>query len=584
MNKLESIEIENIKGISHKKFDVNLFPNKPAIFVAPNGFGKSSIACGFESLKPSKLELDEKDYHLINNSLIPKITVTIDSNSFVADNSSNSIKSKFDYFVINSPIMAKATQRRIGGYTTATASLESEPIELISTIPDKYDFDYSISNMASRFGKNGKVLPNIKVDLLKNKNFWYLFSKKIDIKEFSKKITFINLLIPIINRINDQDGIAIKVKSYIESNELESFSNIVPLKDLADIINKFGYSSTESYLIAIEVAWLTETTNFKNALNYTLYILEKEFYNDLLKSVDTTRYHISVIEKKKTKKGSKKKLIIEFPSADQMSNGQRDILSFIAQIQKARRSFTKEHCILIIDEVFDYLDDANLVAFQYYVTNMIEEFKEENRFLYPILLTHLDPAYFRHFSFNKHRLQIRYLARNSSISPSVFLKVIKYRDNPSIKDKVSKYHFHFHPDNMDLESEFQSLGLRKVWGKSHNFYNEVYKEVDKYLKDEDYDAIAVLFGVRIKIEEKIFSKLTEENHKKVFLDEKNNGTKHKLEYCTNELGIAIPETFFLLGLIYNDNLHWHQHRDYETPLISKLENMTIKKMIQEIFE
>ena len=58
--------------------------------------------------------------------------------------------------------------------------------------------------------------------------------------------------------------------------------------------------------------------------------------------------------------------------------------------------------------------------------------------------------------------------------------------------------------------------------------------------------------------------------------------KSKLEFC-EENGITISETHYLLGLIYNDDLHWHEQRDYETPLISKLENMTIKKMIQEIF-
>lgn len=583
MNKLESIKIENIKGIGHKKFDVNLFPNKPSIFVAPNGFGKSSIACAFESLKNSKLELDEKNYHLNNSSLVPKLTVTIDSNSFIADNSSNTIKSQFNYFVINSPLMAKATKRRIGGFTTATASLESEPIELISTIPDKCDFDYSISSMVSKFGKNGKVLPNIKTNLLKDKSFWNMFSKKADIQEFNKKITFLNLLTPIIDRINSLDGTALELRNYINVNELDSFSSITPLKNLSEIINNFGYSPTDSYLIAIEIAWLTQTKDFKNSLNYVLYTLDKEFYNELLESIDTTRHNISVTEKKKAKKGSKKKLIIEFPSADQMSNGQRDILSFIAQIQKARRDFTKEHCILIIDEVFDYLDDANLVAFQYYVTNMIEEFKEQSRFLYPILLTHLDPAYFKHFSFNKHKLQIRYLAKNSTGTPSVFLKIIKYRDDTTIKEKVSKYHFHFHPDEIDLENEFQLLGLRKAWGKSHNFYHEVYSEIDNYLNSRDYDAIAVLFAVRIKIEKTVFSLLHDPEHRRIFLDERNNGTKYKLEYCVEELGMAIPETFFLLGLIYNDNLHWNQHRDYETPLISKLENMTIKKMIEEIF-
>ena len=583
MNKLESIEIDNIKGIGHKEFDVNLFPNKPSIFVAPNGFGKSSIACAFESLKPSKLELDEKNYHLNNSSLVSKLTVTIDSNSFVADNSSNTIRSQFDCFVINNPLYAKCTKRNTGNFTAVSSSLESESIELIATIPKKVDFDYSVTDMSTRFGDNGKILPNIKTSFLTNLDFWYLFSKKINIDTFIKKTTFENPLNLVISRINSETGSAQKVKIFIETNELTNLLEIIPLRELSEIIEKFEYSQLDSLLIAIEIAWLSKTSTFKEALTYSLYLREKDFYNDLLKSINTTRHSIAVVEKKKSTSNPRKKLVIEFPSADQMSNGQRDILSFIAQIQKAKRNFSKQHCILVIDEVFDYLDDANLVAFQYYVTNMIEEFKEQGRCLYPILLTHLDPTYFKHFSFNKHKLQIRYLARNSTRTPSVFLKMVKHRDEPIIKDAVSKYHFHYYPGEVDLESEFQSLALRKAWGKSHSFYSEVYSEVYKYLEGDSYDAIAVLFGVRIKIEEITFSMLEDPEHKRIFLDEKNNGTKYKLEYCVEELGVAIPETFFLLGLIYNDNLHWNQHRDYETPLISKLENMTIKKMIEEVF-
>jgi len=41
---LKVIEIENIKGISHKRFQLDILPNKPSLLVAPNGFGKSSIA------------------------------------------------------------------------------------------------------------------------------------------------------------------------------------------------------------------------------------------------------------------------------------------------------------------------------------------------------------------------------------------------------------------------------------------------------------------------------------------------------------------------------------------------------------
>jgi len=580
MNKLESIKIENIKGIGNNQFMVNLFPNKPSIFVAPNGFGKSSIACGFKSLKPSKLELDEKDQHLNNSSLSPKLEVTLDSNTFTANNSSNLISSKFDYFVINNPLFAKCTKRNTGRYTSVTSSLESESIELIATIPDKVDFEYSVTTMSKKFGDNGKILPNIKSNLLENLDFWYLFSKKIDINKFTKKLTFENPLNSIIETINSETGSSEKVKEFVESNELSNLFQVIPLKNLSDIIEKFGYSQLDSFLIAIEIAWLSQTSTFKDAFAYSLYAREKEFYNELLKTIDTTRHNISVQEKKKSASSPKKKLVIEFPSAEQMSNGQRDILSFIAQIQKARRNFNKKHCILIIDEVFDYLDDANLVAFQYYVTNLIEEFKQQDRYLYPMLLTHLDPAYFQHFSFNKHKLQIQYLASNSTRTPSVFLNIVKKRDNITIENDVSKHHFHFHPDKIDLENEFQLLGLRKAWGKSYGFYNLITDEVEKYLKSNDYDPLAVLLGVRVQIEKLAYNRLVSQQVKDTFLT--THKTRLKLEFC-EEKGIPIPETHYLLGLIYNDDLHWKQHRDYETPLISKLENMTIKKMIQEIF-
>lgn len=41
MKRIESIEIENVKGIKKRKFDLNIIPNKPSLLVAPNGFGKT---------------------------------------------------------------------------------------------------------------------------------------------------------------------------------------------------------------------------------------------------------------------------------------------------------------------------------------------------------------------------------------------------------------------------------------------------------------------------------------------------------------------------------------------------------------
>ena len=47
---LKVIEIENIKGIGHKRFALDIWPNKPSLLVAPNGFGKSSFAVAINEM------------------------------------------------------------------------------------------------------------------------------------------------------------------------------------------------------------------------------------------------------------------------------------------------------------------------------------------------------------------------------------------------------------------------------------------------------------------------------------------------------------------------------------------------------
>lgn len=44
---IKVIEIKNIKGIQHRRFELDILPNKPSLLVAPNGFGKSSLAIAF---------------------------------------------------------------------------------------------------------------------------------------------------------------------------------------------------------------------------------------------------------------------------------------------------------------------------------------------------------------------------------------------------------------------------------------------------------------------------------------------------------------------------------------------------------
>lgn len=54
-------------------------------------------------------------------------------------------------------------------------------------------------------------------------------------------------------------------------------------------------------------------------------------------------------------------------------------MCFIALLKKAEMKLNKYNNILIIDEVFDYLDDGNLIAVQFYVSQLIEKFKKEGK-------------------------------------------------------------------------------------------------------------------------------------------------------------------------------------------------------------
>lgn len=199
-----------------------------------------------------------------------------------------------------------------------------------------------------------------------------------------------------------------------------------------------------------------------------------------------------------------------------------------------------------------------------------------------MLLTHLDPGYFNHFCFSKHKLQVRYLAKKQDIAPSVFLKLVQHREAASIKDFVGRHYFHYHPEEKDLETEFQTLQIKRSWGNSHYFYQLINEELNKYLKSDSYDSIAVLLAIRIKIERIAYEQIKSESQRTKFIE--THGTRNKLDFCESECGLQIPETHYLLGIVYNNDLHYKNGRDYETPLRSKLDNVTIKKIIKDIAE
>lgn len=246
---------------------------------------------------------------------------------------------------------------------------------------------------------------------------------------------------------------------------------------------------------------------------------------------------------------------------------------------KARINFQKQNQILLIDEIFDYLDDANLISFQYFLTDFIEFANNNGINIFPILLTHLDPNFFNHFCFSDGKLKVFYLKDFRINNTEHLHRLIYTRENPLIKDNVDTYFFHFHPDEIDIQNDFQTLGLVKEWGDIKKFHRKIYREVNNYLSEQEYDPLAICFALRKIVEKKAYDLIASEQNKQIFLGV--HGTKNKLLYA-NSVGVELPESYFLLGIIYNTSLHLFNGQNITNSLASKLENMTIKNMIKEV--
>jgi hypothetical protein len=578
---IKKITITNIKGIgdgtSNGVFEFDIPKNKPSIFVAPNGFGKSSLATAFKSLKRSKVDLHKDDFHQGNDNFSPKIEISYldddgENQVVSATKSTNEIDNSFDCFVINNQVFAKAKKNRIGGHVIASASLEIPPVVLSSSIPERKAFSYSFTVQKTKIGINGKVLPNISRiyqngELIKKINGHLIIIERISGQRVQERID------SFIQRLNGQNGSRINLLDWVDENEIAFLDSTNNLANIASLFSSFDLGFTniaENYLAAIQMAsdYNESPLDFKKSVKRAIYDLEKSAYERLFRDFNSSWRDF----KPKEKDG---KLIVELPKAHHISNGQRDVMCFIALLKKAELNLTKKRSILIIDEVFDYLDDANLIAVQYYVTQLIAKFKNEDRMFYPIILTHLDPSYFRNFIFSKQK--VFYLEkRDATINPHL-RKLLINREKPVIESAVSKYHLHYEPVPINIRQEFESLALKPTWGDSSIFDQYVLSEFEKYINDDSvYDPFAVCCALRKKIEKHAYDQLVDEGFKAEFLT--THKTANKLKFSESK-GVTIPESLYLLGIIYNDGMHW---KNNEAAISGKLENMILKKMIREI--
>jgi len=577
---IKKVEIKNIKGIDDKSFELDILPNRPSLMVAPNGFGKSSFAAAFLSLLQNRLSVHEDHHHKSDADLPSELSIEYEDEAghvhyLTADGEKNELHEHFSCFVINNQIKAKGVGRNFGGRNVVSASIAVEPVVLIETIPAQESFGYSYAQQKRDFGTSGKMLPNI-TQFPSSPKFVKGIGDKFNELDRIGQVRNSQAIADLVAEINQQDGTADQLLSWIEANKLAELEAIEPLKLVAEIIlsSNLGITARHiAFLAAIQISRLydADKPKFKRAQKYASYLIEKKQYLQMLAAFNTS--WCAIIPKEKGRK-----LVVEFPKAKHISNGQRDVITFVALLHRAQNRLRGRNGILIIDEVFDYLDDANLVAVQYYITKMIDRYKEEGRRLYPLILTHLNPHYFKSFVFSKQK--IYYLdKRNINANPAM-IKLLRNREKPSIEQDVSKHLLHYHPDDINKRQEFEALNLKATWGEGQNFNTFIEEECRKYAENEaDFDPLAVCCAVRNLVEKNAYQQLQSQVDRDTFIN--TYKTRNKLEFAES-VGASIPEYFYLLGVIYNESMHWREGQDNLSPIAAKLENSTVRSLICKV--
>lgn len=576
---IKSIQIKNVRGIHDKIITLDMIPNKPSILVAPNGSGKSSFAFVFQWLNRLRLKLEKDDAYDGNVNNKPQLVITtdeLDNNTYIADENINNVSKKFGVFVINNGLMASFPGQN-NGVLMGKAKITIPDIELLGKKPDDVnlidDFDevYDTADFPQGF------LPLINVLVSNNR-----FMASCDLDKLKIKVKQAKVINNQLEQIKTYTGTVADRHLKVESINKAVLEKIPAILYAENVLRRFCKKDNDTKILLKAIRLVTlvyrNSKDFKGRVELANYKINEDCTRKLFDSLKKTWKDI----KPHREHG---KLILRIGDAQRISNGERDILILFGMLQKAKNSFTKLDNILVIDEVFDYLDDANLVAAQHYVNTFIKELKGEGKNIYPIILSHINPIYFRTFAFQDMKVYYLNPLQYPNASDNM-MKIVRKRDELERQDKtkadlISKYMLHYHIDYSRNMNDV--IGMKDPnWNDIQIFKDYCLNQTNEYLNGNKFDSLAVCVALREMIEKYCYQKLQTETQKKHFLDE-SFGTENKINYVET-LGIILPETFSLLGLIYNDPLHPNNKNkiDLRQTLYSRLENNTIKGMISEI--
>lgn len=570
---ISEIHIENIRGFQNVRLDFNLRPNYVNIIVAPNGFGKSSISTAFKCSAGSKLNVKEKDKHkkLENNK--SKMQLKVDNSWLDADENKNDISKIFNIYVVKSGVEPKAKLPRIEGFTVAKPYMEITPLDLGPAV-EKTNLQYDADSYKKMLGTNFKMAPN----LVKKCSDVVLRTKLYGVLESIARLSQVKsskFTENVIDFVKNANGTKMEISKTAELKFNNSLIALPHFKTVFNALENFDKRNLwiSKVMICHQLADLhkNDKKNLKKWLDYAVFSSRKASIKDFVEDINGAWVSAEIKERKG-------RLLIQFPDADSLSNGQRDLLYFGCSLLRARETTSSKPSIFIIDEVFDYLDDANIVVVQYFISKLIQHYRNQRHDIYLCLLTHLDPSFFKGYILK--RQNIIYLGNSQQKITETMRKVILERDNSAWAADLSKHYLHYHPAEIDLSCVFnRTFGLSKAHGRSLEFHEFLKGEWDMCLSGGgNYDPFAVCAYVRVQIERCAFEKLGAQANQDLFIS--THGTTKKLEFAES-VGVPVPEVCLLLGVVYNAGLHISGSLDQSSVIALNLKNLALQNMMKK---
>ena len=567
---ITKISIANIKGKDKWYHDFNDFcSNKINIFVAPNGFGKSTLTTAFKAATQGKMKLNKNECFEENPANEPSLELVYKDKNTIktirSDYTKGEISNHFVIHCINNPVYAKSTGRNIGnGVHTKSAELLIEDIK-ICKVPEKLSISYSIRDIKNKLHSRA---PNINNFFSSIKGLQFIIENVNELTRWTKDKKFNELL----NVINSSNCLSVLPPEFeiLREKLVENIDDNIDAK--------------EALIQIIFILKNNSLSHIKKCLKSLIYSQRKRDIEYRIEEFNTTGQPIKATEHKGY-------LTLNLGGANRMSNGERDILYFVSSLIKFESLVETKPALLVIDEIFDYLDGTNLLAAQYYLSKMVSRFNNEKKIVFPIVMTHLDPAVFVNYCMKG--MKVHYLTNKSTINDLssdrivqllILRSVLKQSEKKELAANVEKHLLHYYPENWTVSDEIKGV-IPCFWEDSYKFRGYLSEEVNNYLNDLEYNALAVVIAIRIKVEEKTVELLPGDKRYEYY---EKHGADKKLSYA-EENNAQLPEEFYLLCPLYNDTAHLRNKADIENrnkieSAYLKISTKAIKQIIKNLFK